>query len=47
MSRVAKATLGASLLGSALVIWGVHFLQERERDVRGLWGHQSRHLTPL
>ncbi|KAH9851770.1 hypothetical protein C2E23DRAFT_732373 [Lenzites betulinus] len=32
MSRVAKATLGASILGSAIIIWGVHFLQERERD---------------
>ncbi|KAI0369135.1 hypothetical protein BV20DRAFT_946685 [Pilatotrama ljubarskyi] len=32
MSRAAKLTLGASILGSALIIWGVHFLQERERE---------------
>ncbi|KAI0642109.1 hypothetical protein C8Q79DRAFT_275334 [Trametes meyenii] len=32
MSRAAKVTLGASILGSALIIWGVHFMQNRERE---------------
>ena len=34
MSRAAKITLGASILGSALIIWGVHHLQTSEREVR-------------
>ena len=33
MSRAAKITLTASVLGSALIIWGVHHLQEQEREV--------------
>lgn len=33
MSRAAKFTLGVSVLGSALVIWGVHFMQQQEREV--------------
>ncbi|KZT70777.1 hypothetical protein DAEQUDRAFT_667254 [Daedalea quercina L-15889] len=32
MSRAAKITLASSLLASAVVIWGVHFLQIRERE---------------
>ncbi|KAI0766682.1 hypothetical protein BD413DRAFT_605820 [Trametes elegans] len=32
MSRAAKFTLGVSVLGSALVIWGVHFMQQQERE---------------
>ncbi|KAI0331634.1 hypothetical protein GY45DRAFT_1321964 [Cubamyces sp. BRFM 1775] len=32
MSRAAKLTLTASVLGSALIIWGVHHLQEQERE---------------
>lgn len=33
MSRAAKLTLGAAFCGSALIVWGVHFLQQRERNV--------------
>ncbi|KAI0917850.1 hypothetical protein AcW1_006873 [Taiwanofungus camphoratus] len=32
MSRVAKITLVSSLLASAVIIWGVHFLQNTERE---------------
>ncbi|PCH44434.1 hypothetical protein WOLCODRAFT_76285 [Wolfiporia cocos MD-104 SS10] len=32
MSRVAKAALVTSLLTTAVVIWGVHFLQNQERE---------------
>ncbi|KAF9820860.1 hypothetical protein IEO21_01087 [Rhodonia placenta] len=32
MSRIAKATLVSSLLASAVIIWGVHFLQTSERE---------------
>ncbi|KAI8989215.1 hypothetical protein BD414DRAFT_486416 [Trametes punicea] len=32
MSRAAKVTLGLSVLGSALIVWGVHHLQEKERE---------------
>ncbi|KAI0653169.1 hypothetical protein C8Q70DRAFT_885695, partial [Cubamyces menziesii] len=32
MSRAAKITLTVSVLGSALIIWGVHHLQEQERE---------------
>ncbi|KAI0794093.1 hypothetical protein C8Q74DRAFT_1246788 [Fomes fomentarius] len=32
MSRVAKFTLGTAVLGSALIIWGVHHLQNQERQ---------------
>ena len=34
MSRVAKATLVASIVASVSIIWGVHFLQWRESNVR-------------
>lgn len=34
MSKVAKATLLASFVASTTIIWGVHFLQKRESDVR-------------
>lgn len=37
MSRAAKITLGASFAASALIVWGVHFLQQRERDVCTVW----------
>ncbi|RPD64184.1 hypothetical protein L226DRAFT_569654 [Lentinus tigrinus ALCF2SS1-7] len=32
MSRAAKITLGAAIMGSALIIWGVHHLQLTERE---------------
>ncbi|KAI0741631.1 hypothetical protein C8Q80DRAFT_1274027 [Daedaleopsis nitida] len=32
MSRAAKFTLGVAVLGSALIIWGVHHLQIQERE---------------
>ncbi|EIW59794.1 uncharacterized protein TRAVEDRAFT_147933 [Trametes versicolor FP-101664 SS1] len=32
MSRAAKLTLGAAFCGSALIVWGVHFLQQQERN---------------
>ncbi|KAH9933379.1 uncharacterized protein B0H18DRAFT_870628 [Fomitopsis serialis] len=32
MSRAAKITLVSALCASAVVIWGVHFLQIRERE---------------
>ena len=34
MSRAAKITLGAALVTSALIVWGVHHLQVTEREVR-------------
>jgi protein PET117 len=33
MSRVAKATLIASIVVSSLTVWGVHFLQQQEHEV--------------
>lgn len=33
MSRPAKLTLAASVVVSGLTVWGVHYMQERERDV--------------
>ena len=36
MSRVAKATLIASVFVSSLTVWGVHFLQQQEHEVRTL-----------
>jgi len=32
MSRVAKATLIASIVISSLTVWGVHHLQQQEHD---------------
>ncbi|KAH9987126.1 hypothetical protein BJV74DRAFT_774339 [Russula compacta] len=32
MSRVAKATLFASIVVSSLTVWGVHYLQQQEHD---------------
>lgn len=34
MSRQAKAFFGASVAVSAATIWGVHYIQQRESDVR-------------
>ena len=34
MSRAAKATLLASILVSSVTVWGVHYLQQQEHDVR-------------
>ena len=34
MSRAAKATLIASIVVSSLTVWGVHYLQQREHNVR-------------
>lgn len=34
MSRAAKATLIASIVVSSLTVWGVHYLQQQEHDVR-------------
>ncbi|KAI0251424.1 hypothetical protein BJV78DRAFT_1315868 [Lactifluus subvellereus] len=34
MSRVAKATLIASIVVSSLTVWGVHYLQQQEHDAR-------------
>jgi hypothetical protein len=34
MSRAAKATLIASILASSLTVWGVHYLQQQEHEVR-------------
>jgi hypothetical protein len=31
---VAKATLIASIVISSLTVWGVHYLQQQEHDVR-------------
>ena len=36
MTRVAKGTLLVSCIISSLVIWGVHFQQSQEREVRDL-----------
>ncbi|KAF8524491.1 hypothetical protein JB92DRAFT_2703239 [Gautieria morchelliformis] len=33
MSRAAKITLVGSIILSAMTVWGVHFLQEWERNV--------------
>ncbi|PWN53654.1 hypothetical protein IE53DRAFT_338464 [Violaceomyces palustris] len=32
MSRAAKATLAASIVVSGLTVWGVHFMQVKERE---------------
>lgn len=44
MSRPAKLTLAASVLVSGLTVWGVHYMQERERDVmyRGVERDEAR-----
>lgn len=44
MSRPAKLTLAASVLISGLTVWGVHFMQEREREVmyRGVERDEAR-----
>lgn len=34
MTRVAKATLAASCILSVAIIWGVHYQQNQEREVR-------------
>jgi hypothetical protein len=34
MSSRAKATLMASVVLSSLTVWGVHYMQQAERDVR-------------
>lgn len=44
MSRPAKLTLAASVLLSGLTVWGVHYMQEREREVmyRGVERDEAR-----
>ncbi|KAJ1591188.1 hypothetical protein NDA11_006897 [Ustilago hordei] len=44
MSRPAKFTLAASVLVSGLTVWGVHYMQEREREVmyRGVERDEER-----
>nr|CDI51870.1 putative protein [Melanopsichium pennsylvanicum 4] len=44
MSRPAKLTLAASVLVSGLTVWGVHYMQERERQVmyRGVERDEAR-----
>lgn len=37
MTRVAKATLAASCIISAAIIWGVHYQQSSEREVRAMF----------
>ena len=34
MSRAAKATLIASIVISSFTVWGVHYLQDQEHNVR-------------
>jgi CHASE1-domain containing sensor protein len=34
MSRAAKATLVASIVVSSLTVWGVHYFQQQEHEVR-------------
>ena len=34
MSRAAKATLVASIVVSSLTVWGVHYIQQQEHEVR-------------
>lgn len=34
MSRAAKVTLGVATAVSALTVWGVHYMQVQEREVR-------------
>jgi protein PET117 len=34
MSRAAKATLVASIIVSSLTVWGVHYIQQQEHEVR-------------
>lgn len=41
MTRVAKATLAASCIISVAIIWGVHYQQSSEREVRVRISHQS------
>lgn len=33
MSKAAKATLAASVIVCGFTVWGVHYMQERERNV--------------
>ena len=44
MSRPAKLTLAASVIVSGLTVWGVHYMQEREREVmyRGVERDEAR-----
>ena len=52
MSRAAKMTLGVSMVACIGTIWGVHYMQRREREVRvfaqiffGWESHFSRRWT--
>jgi protein PET117 len=47
MTRAAKGTLIASCIISSLIIWGVHFQQNQEREVRDNSNLQLPHLTNL
>ncbi|PWZ00979.1 hypothetical protein BCV70DRAFT_199343 [Testicularia cyperi] len=44
MSRPAKFTLAASVIISGFTVWGVHYMQEREREVmyRGVERDEAR-----
>lgn len=44
MSRPAKLTLAASVIVSGLTVWGVHYMQEKEREVmyRGVERDEAR-----
>ncbi|KDQ19475.1 hypothetical protein BOTBODRAFT_28051 [Botryobasidium botryosum FD-172 SS1] len=33
MSRAARATLTASLVFAAVTVWGVHYIQTKEREI--------------
>jgi hypothetical protein len=38
MSRAAKITLAVSAVACVGTVWGVHYMQRRERAVRGFFG---------
>lgn len=41
MSRAAKTFLLSSIGVSTFIVWGVHYLQQKERDVRPTTGYRS------
>lgn len=47
MSRAARVTLGASALFAVVTIWGVHYMQRSEREVRFRNWTSFESLPPL
>ncbi|KAF4569616.1 hypothetical protein EYR40_008594 [Pleurotus pulmonarius] len=49
MSRTARATLGASICFTSLIIWGVHYQQQQEHEnmYKGVLRDDERRLEKM